>query len=754
MLESSQLTDPMSTAQPVIQQTVVGNNNIFSATGDVYVIQKPAALPASEALTRKDLAILLHKVQTFWIQGVLDRSVHQASRIELGKEMQAGAVDHPWESVLELPDAAGQTLPRGTDILQVFDQANRALLILGEPGSGKTITLLELARGLLQRAADDQTWSEPVPVVLNLSSWSERRPLVEWIVSELTARYQVPASIGRGWLQQHRLLPLLDGLDEVRAEYRAECVKAINAFAAEFGLAGLAVCCRLAEYTQIALRLKLNAAIRLQPLTAEQVNAYLAEAGPRLAALRGVVQTDGALQTLAESPLMLSIMSLAYQDVPAEALMSEGVVSMPEQRTRLFDAYLDKMFKRRGQGRQPFSREQTLHWLAWLARQMTERNQSLFLIEQLQPGWLKSRIGLLAYTLISRLLAGIAMGLALGWSDPIISLFGYPQIGAARQISDQQQFVLRVLYSGLAAMCSAGIIDFIQLQLMERLGQTTRILRLVQLVAGFGLTWFIYAGVFYLADRVVPLESTFEFAKSLLRGFLPALILAWRVNGRTADNDIHSAASLTWSWRRAIRGGLWGSGITAVIWIVLAVLSLLTSSEPASSLTVMETYLFQGTFLGVIVGLIAFAFRGMVRGVPDTRAIPNQGILLSLRSAALVAFITILLIALQVILTFEIQRAFANYEATPGYLILEAILGSLSLAILFSTFAALWFGGMDVIQHYALRALLARTDHAPWNYPRFLNYAADLIFLRRVGGGYLFIHRLLLEHFAAMGKAK
>jgi hypothetical protein len=36
----------------------------------------------------------------------------------------------------------------------------------------------------------------------------------------------------------------------------------------------------------------------------------------------------------------------------------------------------------------------------------------------------------------------------------------------------------------------------------------------------------------------------------------------------------------------------------------------------------------------------------------------------------------------------------------------------------------------------------------PWNIARFLDYAADRIILRKVGGGYIFIHRLLLEHFA------
>jgi hypothetical protein len=36
----------------------------------------------------------------------------------------------------------------------------------------------------------------------------------------------------------------------------------------------------------------------------------------------------------------------------------------------------------------------------------------------------------------------------------------------------------------------------------------------------------------------------------------------------------------------------------------------------------------------------------------------------------------------------------------------------------------------------------------PPNYVSFLNYATERIFLRRVGGGYIFIHRLVQEHFA------
>ncbi|MGQ9872891.1 hypothetical protein [Leptodesmis sp.] len=62
----------------------------------------------------------------------------------------------------------------------------------------------------------------------------------------------------------------------------------------------------------------------------------------------------------------------------------------------------------------------------------------------------------------------------------------------------------------------------------------------------------------------------------------------------------------------------------------------------------------------------------------------------------------------------------------------------------------LFGGGITVIQHFILRFILWLKGYIPINLIRLLNYASDRIFLQRVGGGYIFIHRMLLEHFAWM----
>jgi predicted NACHT family NTPase len=104
-----------------------------------------------------------------------------------------------------------------------------ALLILGEPGAGKSTLLLYLAQTLVQRAEQEE--AHPLPVVLRLSSWAERRPALEdWMSDQLAFTYDVSQQLSRQWVRDEQILPLLDGLDEMDAASRSACIDAINAY--------------------------------------------------------------------------------------------------------------------------------------------------------------------------------------------------------------------------------------------------------------------------------------------------------------------------------------------------------------------------------------------------------------------------------------------------------------------------------------------------------------------------------------------
>ena len=75
--------------------------------------------------------------------------------------------------------------------------------------------------------------------------------------------------------------------------------------------------------------------------------------------------------------------------------------------------------------------------------------------------------------------------------------------------------------------------------------------------------------------------------------------------------------------------------------------------------------------------------------------------------------------------------------------------GALFGVMVFALIIALLVGGHSCLQHFTVRLLLWRNGFAPLHYVDFLDYAVERILLRRVGGGYTFVHRSLLEYFAA-----
>lgn len=293
----------------------------------------------------KDQDILLRRVRKFWIEGVLENSLFRNALLDLGMEALFDAVNNPWSTVVERPGAASTLLPDNQTLADVFDEQGGALLILGEPGSGKTTSLLDLARTLIDRAEADALL--PVPVVFTLSSWAAlHTTLIDWMAVELSAKYQVPRKIGREWLEGGHILPLLDGLDEQPVQARASCVEAINQHVLDAGLTGVVVCCRTKEYVELPVRLALNAAVRLTELRDEQVQAYLAAAGEPLAGLALALQQEPTLRYEARSPLMLNLLVRAYQGLTVADIRQERPATAAARRKQIMGAYVERMFRR------------------------------------------------------------------------------------------------------------------------------------------------------------------------------------------------------------------------------------------------------------------------------------------------------------------------------------------------------------------------------------------------------------------------
>lgn len=771
-------------SEQTIAQTVIGDSNIFSATGDVYVYNPPPPLSPDDAKKRRELEILLGRVKEFWIEGVFKKSLHNVAVLDLAKETLEDAVEatpNPLGQVLELPDQPSQILSSDEKIIDIFDDLKGGLLILGRPGSGKTFFLLQLARDLIRRVEEDETFSYPIPTVFNLSSWTKGQSLIDWMVEQLLVIYQIPKHVSREWLRDNRLLPMLDGLDEVTAIDQAACVKAINQITKEFGLAGLVVCSRITEYTSLPIRLKLNGAICLQPLTLTQVQSYLAEAGDQLTALRFTLQEDKTLQILAQSPLTLGIMSLAYKGLSVQELTDHALDSVEERRKHLFNMYIERMFKRKGQADKSRTVQQTVSWLSWLAQKMTQHNQSIFLVEQLQPSWLSSRSLRWLYVLGSRLLSGLIFGLVF---SVIFSEFYGLGLGLIAGLSvgfvdgwrfnrgDKQtlffnastrwQLVINVLGVGLIVGLIVGLSAWLLISFLE-LGGFSEIYSGIidgMFIKSFNPVLDSFDAVLLWLREELAFNLILGTSYGLLAGVIFGLVFGLRAKWQILQNDVRIIEALKWSWRDAIQGWLLG----ALLWpILVAAFGVINWMADDLSFTLWDFLMTDNVrdyrffeklivawkqMTGGIMAWLILAFRGGVVGAllfglsaksVEKNTIRTQGmpILAGLVFALVGVFISWLG---KPQLVYSLGGRYFGWNIA-----LEAAVGS-------GVIAFLWYGGLDMIQHFVLRLILWYQGHTPRNYHKFLNYAVDHIFLQKVGGGYIFIHRLLLEHFASMNE--
>ncbi len=364
------------------------------------------AIPA-RPLSKQDRVNMLGRLRLRYEQ-LLKRSLQGAVQLDLRLAQRPAAVQHALGRALHLPDQPEESFPPHTSISEVYKLAEQELLILGGPGAGKSTLVLELAQYLVEQAEQDAT--QPLPILLPLSSWAERkRPLHEWLGEEIARLYDVPRRLSQQWIQAEQLLPLLDGLDEMEEAARASCITEINAYHREHVMP-LVICSRSQEYSAATRheRLALHTAVVVQPLEPRQVDAYLAHLGKPLAELRAALKANSSLQELATTPLLLQILMLTYHDTTVRALSQQEA----QVREQVLTDYIQRMVKRKDDDRRyPLDATQT--WLGWLAQEMRQHNQTIFSLESLQPDWLPTRRRNL-YRWSIGLSVGLVFGLVFG----------------------------------------------------------------------------------------------------------------------------------------------------------------------------------------------------------------------------------------------------------------------------------------------------------------------------------------------------
>lgn len=253
----------------------------------------------------------------------------------------------------------------------------RRLLILGSAGTGKTVLLLRLVLEFLDRREPGQ----PVPILFQVGSWNPKdEHLHVWMSTWLEKTYpslaSQPAVSGVAlalWLVRTRkILPLIDGLDEMAEELRPLALRAINRLAAAVPTSEadpLILTCRTDEYARLVRSVSREgltgdavlaresltraAVVELSPLEVGEVVRYLTETTPQATAGKWVPVTErlsqephGPLAEALSTPLMATMARIAFSETDQDPLelLSESLASRESIQKFLLDQFIPSVY--------------------------------------------------------------------------------------------------------------------------------------------------------------------------------------------------------------------------------------------------------------------------------------------------------------------------------------------------------------------------------------------------------------------------
>jgi formylglycine-generating enzyme required for sulfatase activity len=304
-------------------------------------------------------------------------------------------------------EAMGQRLSEPTPVLNLLRE-NDGLIILGDPGAGKTTFLKYLALRLARGEGKVLNVGVRLPILVPLSAYANALadrdvPLVRFIAGYYRER-GVDMPIGPMLdeaLAQGGALFLLDGLDEVRdlalrhvvVERVEDCFTVHSARGNKFVLTS-----RVVGYVEVRPATEGLAECTLVDLDDEDIREFVEkwtaaleraargdtpvaalEAAREREELLAAVRHNSGVRQLAANPLLLTIL----------ALMKRQGVTLPERRVELYAKYVETLLKHwnlaRGLGR-PSARDldvvETVRVLAPLALWMHEISPGVGLVKR------------------------------------------------------------------------------------------------------------------------------------------------------------------------------------------------------------------------------------------------------------------------------------------------------------------------------------------------------------------------------------
>lgn len=665
------------------------------------------ATPTSQPAPRD---ILAERVSRMWIESVLTPSLEGRPPIPLPIRVPPGPL---------LPHGLPEGTYTGIWLKALFRESKRRLVFTARAGGGKTIALLQLLQLLLQ---DRQAGSsDPIPVVLDATSWKPGQSIRQWCIHELDRLYGVRHSTAVELIDNKQLIYLIDGVDQIgirsrdlfsneaqpsdNLSVRAAWAERMHQFIREGDWSitqrvPIVLCCRDEAREEFASLFETGQfqSVCIEEPAKEDVIATV-RADQTVPGLAVELERNDQIAKIASVPLFLQmLLSVFRARSPYRPLPS---ASDEQQIRELISSYVE--LRLAGDAEEIKKRQFTIpllrRWLSWLAR---NQNRSPFLIELMQPDMLPKpdrwNYNLLAAAFMAAALTFCAVipsaaGLGVEWAEyrgPAVGL----QIG---------------LLAGLGITAASFFTSF-----------------LVFLLTRSWWFGFWISGVFSLVRGIVvgagcpdgEIAAGWSVGVQATLFTWLAVAVPWMVYGYFSDyriDTIHPLSNWNFNIRRGRLALLLGVIVGFVFWLTYGIA--------------------RGVSFGTMTALLLGGSLCLRRTGLDVPNQPNQAIIRSFNNALTFALVAVLIAVPVVTASYAFQFGWQT-GLSNGFLALCSLV------------AALMFGGLPVLQHAALRLVCWFRGYLPYRLVDFLNTTAELMLIQRVGGAYRFPHDLVRGFFS------
>ena len=175
------------------------------------------AAPAGKRLWRwwrPDISAAALATRADELAEVIQRT--ETARLEQLGVVRGAGVDVSFDALVRVRAGGGAEIGTLAEVGRYYRGLRTGrLVVLGEPGAGKTVVALHLLLDVLGHRLNGEGGPGPVPLRVNAASWDTAVSFTDWLAGVLASDYSLRPRAARMLIESGRILPVLDGLDEM-----------------------------------------------------------------------------------------------------------------------------------------------------------------------------------------------------------------------------------------------------------------------------------------------------------------------------------------------------------------------------------------------------------------------------------------------------------------------------------------------------------------------------------------------------------